>query len=92
MHESIIQMRDYSYTLSRLPDIIKEKQSNNVTEVYNDGQQAYYKVRMNYSNTFNRDLVEELNYYIQTGSKEIDDRLRDLLIDCREELIRLKEQ
>ena len=66
---------------------------SNVTEVFNDGQQAYYKVRMNFNKTF---LIERINEYLSNGGLfnpeyTNHDKVRDLLIDCREELIRMKD-
>lgn len=68
--------------MNNLPD--------NVTEVWNDGQSAYYKVRMDFSNTF-KTLPDKITEYLTAGGlfnpEEMDhDKVRDLLIECRDKL------
>lgn len=41
----------------KLPESMRDPLPDNVTEVFNDGQQAYYKVKMDFSNTFTETTV-----------------------------------
>ena len=68
---------------------------DNVTEVFNDGQQAYYKVKMDFSQTFTNskeNLIKEIDFHLQNGSlydpdKTTRDEIRNLLIDMKHYLV-----